>query len=223
MPSISPIEQASSSSPLLSRRQKYLLWALMGAATISVIFYSEIPLLFDSPSERIFLRAARWLVFPHAIAGVIALVSGPLQFSSRLRRGNPRFHRILGRVYVGSVFIAAPLAVVLTSYNHNPQAIYFTTAITVQSSAWFITTAAAFLAARARKIHRHRVWMVRSYAVTFTFILTRVLQPIPAWNRLGRVRFALAIMLIAVLASLVPEIASAWRRLSTRQSPLAEL
>jgi uncharacterized membrane protein YhaH (DUF805 family) len=80
-----------------------------------------------------------------------------------------------------------------------------------------ITTAAAFLTARNRHFQQHREWMVRSYAVTFTFVGTRVLQPIPAWNRFSAAGFAMAIIVITFLAILIPDIALHWRQLTPRR------
>src|SRR4051794_19186150 len=71
------------------------------------------------------------------------------------------------------------------------------------------------LTAYNRQFRQHREWMIRSYGVTFTFILTRVLQPIPAWNRHSEAGFAIEIIIITFLAVLVPEIAIDWRELIT--------
>jgi hypothetical protein len=218
MPSVSPIAPTQSPSTTRSRQLKYLLWFLMGSATISVMLYSEIP-LFRRTQEQQALRAMIWLIVPHVIAGTFAFLSGPLQFSSRLRRRNPKFHRILGRLYVGSVFIAAPLAVAMAARGHYEKAIYFLIATSIQSTAWVIPTAAAILAARARRIQQHRVWVVRSYAVTFTFILTRVMQPIPGWSRLGRIGLASAIVTITLFAFMTPEVASFLSRLIPLRAP----
>jgi uncharacterized membrane protein len=207
--------QAAARSAQSHHWWKYALWTVLGLATLSVTFYSEIPLLHQA-RERAYLRTMPWLIIPHVIAGVTALISGPLQFSSRLRRRFPAFHRVLGRVYVCAVFVAAPLAVFLARHNPNPLAIEFTFASTFQAAAWATTTAVAFLAARNRYIPQHREWMVRSYAVTFTFVGTRVLQPIPAWNHLGRIRFAAAIIFITYIAVFTPEIAACLRWLITR-------
>lgn len=187
-------------------RRKYALWIVMAAASISVFFYSEVPLL-QKAEERAHLHALRWLLITHAIAGTIAFLTGPTQFSTRLRRRSIRLHRVLGRIYVASVLLAAPLAIWSTAYADYPKAIYFQTAIAVQGTAWFATTAIAFIAAIRRHIATHRQWMVRSYALTFTFVGTRVLQPIPAWNRLGRFGFAAAIVCITITALFVPQIA----------------
>ena len=197
--------------------RKYALWTLMAIATISVIFYSEVPLLHKT-EERTHLHDLRWILIPHVIAGIFALISGPSQFSTRLRKRHLKFHRVLGRLYVGSVFLAAPLAVWSTVYSNYPKAIYFQGAILIQASAWLITTGFALLAAIQRRISIHRQWMVRSYAVTFTFVLTRVLQPIPAWNRLGRFSFAVAIVGITFIATLVPQITHLWQNLFSRPS-----
>jgi uncharacterized membrane protein len=214
--------QRSTMMPIISthspnRWLKPAFWGVLGAMALSVTFYSEIPLL-RSPQEQSYLGRIPWLIVPHVLAGVVALLSGPLQFSSRLRRRNPRFHRILGRCYVSAVFVAAPLAVVMATRNHNPQRIYFTVANVVQAGTWVVATGAAFLTARNGYFQQHREWMVRSYAVTFTFVLTRVLQPIPAWNHIGRVGFATAIILITFGAILVPDVALHWRQLTTRRA-----
>ena len=188
----------------------------MAAMTISVIFYSEIPLL-RQEKERAYLSTIPWLIIPHILCGITALLSGPLQFSSRLRRRNPKFHRFLGRIYVSSVFVAAPLGIVLSNHRHDPRAVHFVAANIVQASTWIIATAAAFLTARNRHIQQHREWMVRSYAVTFTFVGTRVLQPIPAWNRHGETGFAMEIIVITFMAIFIPDIVFHWRELTTRR------
>ena len=182
---------------------------------LSVLFYSEIPLLHRA-DERAHIHELRWMLIPHAVAATIAFLSGPFQFSTRLRRRYPRFHRVLGRVYAGSVFVAAPLAMLSTAFHNYPKAIYFQVAIAVQGGAWLLTTGVALLLAMRRRIAQHREWMIRSYAVTFTFIGTRVLQPIPAWRHLGRLSFAAAIVCITMLACATPQIASALRRLQQR-------
>jgi Predicted membrane protein (DUF2306) len=211
MPSTLPSTQAPPSAIALARL-KYLLWGLMGMTTLSVIFFSEIPLLKRS-NEQAALRSMLWLVVPHAIAGTLALLSGPFQFSSRLRRRNLKLHRVLGRLYVGAVFLAAPLAVAMAARYHHRHAIYFTTATSIQSMAWVIATGCALLTARARRIPQHRIWMIRSYGVTFTFVLTRVVQFVPLLDRLGRLGFACAIVAVTLFALLTPEIASCLRNL----------
>jgi len=185
--------------------------------TISVILYSEVPLL-RQVKERTYLATIPALIVPHVLAGIAALLIGPLQFSSRLRRRYPKVHRVLGRIYVGSVFIAAPLAIVLSNHRHDPRAIHFAEATAVQAGTWIVATSAAFLTALNRHFQQHREWMVRSYAITFTFVGTRVLQPIPFWNRHSEAGFAMEIIFITFMAIFIPDIAMHWRQLTTRRT-----
>lgn len=198
------------------RRFKYWLWALLGAMTLSVILYAEVR-LFRRHRERTYLMSIPWLIVPHVLGGLTALLSGPIQFSSRIRKKYPQFHRILGRCYVIGVFIAAPLAVVLAANHHDPQIIHFVGANVVQASAWVITTGAAFLTARNGHFQQHFEWMVRSYGVTFTFVATRVLQPIPLWNKHSEAGFAMEIIVITFMAVLIPDIGLNWRQITTRK------
>jgi uncharacterized membrane protein len=191
-----------------------VLWIVMGAMTISVILYSEVPLLRQA-KERVYLSTIPFLIIPHVLAGMIALISGPIQFSSRMRRAYPKFHRILGRIYVCAVFVAAPLAMIMSNHRGDVHAIHFVIANFVQGGTWMIVTAAAFVTARNRHIQQHREWMVRSYAVTFTFVGTRVLQPIPAWNRHSEAGFAIEVILITFMAILIPDLAFHWKELTS--------
>ncbi|WP_433966597.1 hypothetical protein [Tunturiibacter gelidiferens] len=60
--------------------------------------------------------------------------------------------------------------------------------------------------------------MVRSYAVTFTFVGTRVLQPVPAWNRHSEAGFAIEIIIITFMAILVPDLVFHWSAFTLRRS-----
>ncbi|PRX54378.1 DUF2306 domain-containing protein [Flagellimonas meridianipacifica] len=41
----------------------------------------------------------------HLLFAVVVMVGGPLQFSTKIRKWAPRFHRFSGRVYIGSAFL----------------------------------------------------------------------------------------------------------------------
>jgi uncharacterized membrane protein len=195
---------------------KPALWTMLALMTLSVIRYSEYP-IFRQAEEQAYLKTIPWLIIPHVLCGVAAFLIGPFQFSSRMRRRYLKAHRILGRIYVGSVFIAASLAMVLANYRHQPGGEHFCVATRIQAGVWILATGAAFLTARNRQIQQHREWMVRSYAVTFTFIGTRLLSPLQDWHRLGEAFFAMEILTVTLLAILIPDIALSWRQLTTRR------
>jgi uncharacterized membrane protein len=206
--------------PAQAKRHRWFkpaLWTVMALMTLSVIRYSEYP-IFRQAQEQAYLKTISWLIIPHVLCGVAAFLIGPFQFSSRMRRRYLKVHRILGRIYVGSVFIAASLAMVLANHRHQPDGEHFAVATRIQAAAWLITTGAAFLTARNRQIQQHREWMVRSYAVTFTFIGTRLFSPLQDWHRLGEAFFAMEIITVTLLAILIADIALSWHQFTTRRA-----
>jgi uncharacterized membrane protein len=206
------------STPSSSRwTAKHTLWLLLGLIGISVIFSTEIPILRDRTgfNHDYFLKLAhdRLLLIPHALCGIAATFIGPLQFSSRLRRKHLALHRILGRVYVFAILFAALCSLLLTQGSGLELATYF------QAGSWILCTLIAFLLARNGHIAQHRQWMIRSYAVTFTFIATRAFDFIPSYLTMSTAAANLNIILItAVSAWLLPDVAFHWHDLTTRRS-----
>ncbi len=137
------------------------------------------------------------------------LLSGPFQFSTRLRQRHVKLHRVLGRIYVVSVFIAAPLA--LTISWGRP----LMPATSVQAGSWMVCTAIAFFTARNRQIAQHRAWMMRSYAVTFTFISDRILSIWPAYWNMSDAANAIVIIVLTLASLLAVDIGLSWRELTT--------
>jgi uncharacterized membrane protein len=125
-------------------------------------------------------------LLPHGIAGAIALFLGVSQFSSRLRTRHTRVHRVLGRIYICAVAIAAPLGV-LTQYLDELEggARSFTIAAAVDASLWLLATGVAYWCIRNRRIEQHRQWMTRSFAVALVFLQVRVIAGVTGWEQLG--------------------------------------
>jgi hypothetical protein len=193
------------------RTVKVAVWAVMALMTLSVIFLSELPLLRAGTATKAHILDIRWLLLPHVAGASLALTTGAVQFSSRIRRSSLRFHRITGRIYVGSIFVAGPVAIVM---SHGT--VFFTATI-VQAGAWMVTALAAILTARNRQMEQHRQWVVRSYAVTFSFIVLHVLNPLGIWTYFSESEYATAIIICTFLAVLVPDIAFNWRQLTHRR------
>jgi len=200
-------------SSLTSRGSaKSALWIVMWLAIGFVFVTSEVLLMADYPAYhayRLQLIADRFLLIPHATCGALALLSGPFQFSTRIRQKHLKLHRVLGRVYVFSVFIAASIA--LTISWGRP--LFVGTA--VQASAWIICTTMAFITARNRQIPQHRQWMMRSYAVTFTFISLRLLNLWPAYWDMSDTAFNYTITAVTFASVLTVDIGISWREIIT--------
>jgi uncharacterized membrane protein len=190
-----------------------VLWISLGLTTLFVFITSEALLVTDYPmyhAYRLQVIADRHLLIPHTLCGVIALLAGPMQFSSRLRERHLKFHRLLGRSYVISVFIGALTGIALSAGRPGMPG------TCVQAAAWIVCTAAAFITARNRQIARHRQWMVRSYAVTFTFVSSRVLNLWPLyWSHLGDTLAAVGLIVFTLASLLIVELGLNWRELTT--------
>jgi uncharacterized membrane protein len=216
-----PVSLVPKQTSALSHQRRLFkpaLWTVMATAAFYIILHIELPLL-RQHTEQTYFRTIPLLIFPHIAAGILALLSGPPQFSNRLRHRSPEFHRVLGRVYVVSVLIAAPLAVLLAYHRRIPHIIpYFFLASSLQASTWIVVTVAAFLTARNRHIQQHRQWMVRSYAVTFTFIGTRVLVQFPFAVPHTDANFSLEIVFVTFMAILLSDIGLSWQELFHRRT-----
>lgn len=201
-----------------SRRPEFktVLWISLGLTVLFVFITSEVLLVTDYPmyhAYRLQVIADRHLLIPHTFCGVIALLSGPLQFSSRLRRRHLKFHRVLGRIYVISVFIGAFTGIALAASRPGLPG------TSMQAAAWIVCTTAAFITARNRQIAQHRQWMVRSYAVTFTFVSSRVLNLWPRyWSHLGDTLSAVGVIAFTLASLLVVDLGLNWRELTTRRA-----
>jgi uncharacterized membrane protein len=193
-----------------------LLWISLGVTTLFVFITSEFLLVTDYPlyhTYRLQVIADRHILIPHVLASVIALLAGPVQFSSRFRQRHLRFHRVLGRIYVISVLIGALTGIALAAGRPGMPG------TCVQAAAWVICTTAALITARNRQIARHRQWMIRSYAVTFTFVSSRVLNPWPLyWSHLNDRLAAVGLIIFTLGSLLVVELGFNWRERTTRRA-----
>jgi uncharacterized membrane protein len=124
----------------------------------------------------------RWVLLPHVLGGLTALLIGPFQFSSRFRKRHLRVHRIMGRVYLSSVAVAAIMALYVSAIHQKLQDKLWIFTLAV---AWLITGAMAFAAVRNRNIEAHRQWIARNYALTSIFVTVRVLNVIPIPDSYG--------------------------------------
>jgi uncharacterized membrane protein len=204
-------------APRITRsRFKTVLWLSLGLTALFVFITSEVFLAADYPmyhAYRLQVIADRHLLIPHTICGLTALLAGPLQFSSRFRERHLKFHRILGRIYVISVFIGAFTGIALASGRPGLPG------TSMQAAAWIVCTTAAFITARNRQFIQHRQWMARSYAVTFTFVSSRVLNLWPRyWSHLGDSLAAVGVIAFTLASLLAVDLGLNWRELTTRRA-----
>jgi len=129
---------------------------------------------FPTPLPNYTVRHS-WLI-AHAVFSSVALLAGPWQFLTALRRRSIAAHRWLGRVYC--------LAVVAGWVTSLPIAVHAQTGEVAAAgflalgAVWMSTTAVAYIKIRGRRVQAHREWMVRSYAMTSAAITLRMYLPV---------------------------------------------
>ena len=106
-------------------------------------------------------------VVVHIIGVTLFCLLGALQFSPGLRRRNLRWHRMSGRIVLPAGMISALSGLWMAmSYDIVPQdkALLHAMRLTF-GSAMFVSMCLGLAAILRRDIARHRVWMMRGYAI----------------------------------------------------------
>ena len=148
------------------------------------------------------IAPVKWLLLVHGLGGLTALFTGTLQMSSRIRRLRPALHRALGKVYLGAVSLAAPVAIYMGTSPLEPVTIRFEQWF--QGGGWLLSAWIAYACIRSGQMPLHKAWMMRSYAFTLIFLLSRVPDAfIPPYSDqfLGDMLWSLV-----VVAALAPEL-----------------
>src|SRR4030095_2064878 len=154
------------------RGTKVLLWTVTVMA-LWYVFTSVLKYLtVTRETYGIFWPRHHWL-FAHAVAGTFALVFGPVQFWLGLKREQPSLHRVLGMTYVASTLIGGVSALYLAF--HTAYGWIFGAGLTVMAIVWMASTAMATAAIWQGLAGLHRQWIIRSYVLTFGFVLLRVM------------------------------------------------
>ncbi len=196
---------------------KHLFFVLVGLAALFVVYKNERFILDHSDPMWAYYFPVRWLLLVHGLAGASALCLGASQFSARLRQRHVQVHRTLGRCYVISVAIAAPVSIAVTLLRNEPP---LRLAVYTQASLWLLTTAVAFYCIRRRNYQQHRQWMIRSYSITLVFLSDRVLDAIPGVANFDTDADPSVSWLCNVIAWVVPTFIISWQNLTGRHQPV---
>jgi uncharacterized membrane protein len=196
-------------------RTKLVLFVVFGLLTVFVTYMKNARILDPTSEIAQHFAPVRWYLVPHAFFGALAMLLGAFQFSNRLRARYLKTHRVLGYVYVVSVFIAAPLAIPMT-FRFGPSLV---AASSMQSLGWMLTTGIALYCVRHGNVTQHRRWMIRGYPFAMVFTVTRMIIPIPAVFRLGVVGIETTVWTVIALAAILPNIFLDWRAIVPRPVP----
>ncbi len=192
----------------------FLIWAFLILFAGKFILHDALP--YFGLEEGVFGRfwVMKWPLIGHISGGLIALVLGPFQFWTALRTNYLKIHRVMGMGYISGILIGVISSVALSLTTGL--AIHWTWSLALigLATAWFATTGMAFRFILLRRIQLHKEWMIRSYVVTFAFVLFRWLTSQPFYDGLGTFLETgpTAIWISWVLPLFITEIVLQWNK-----------
>ena len=163
---------------------KKALWVLFGFLSVSIGLYPGLYFILDrrfsllATKSEALLADTLWNTgfYIHIVFGGLALLTGWVQFSRRLRRTHLSLHRNLGKMYV-----AAALPGGLAGIGIGTQATGgWATALGFMSLGvvWVSTTFSAYRHIRAGRVTAHQKMMTYSYAACFGAVMLRLWMPL---------------------------------------------
>ena len=151
-----------------------MAWWFMVASCVGVTVYA-LQFFVLTVTDDHFARYLTTLRL-HIIGGMGALLTGPWQFSPRLRSRALNVHRWIGRGYLLSVLLGsvAGFAMATVSKAGLPAHLGFGALACV----WLFTSVQAYRSVLRGRIAAHRRWMVRSFALTLAAVTLRNYLPL---------------------------------------------
>ena len=138
------------------------------------IIYVYIPMQTDTAflqikQQYVHITAWRIAFFVHVFTSLLALLAGFTQFSRKLLKKKPKLHRLFGYIYVTDVLMITGPAGLLMSFYANG-GVSARIAFILLAVLWISTTAIALYKAVKKDFHAHRIFMIRSFALTLSAI-----------------------------------------------------
>jgi len=200
---------------LLKTAAILLLWVAI--LLLALWFIQRDALRYFSMDETIFGRfwAHRLWLVTHIVGGLLALLMGPFQFWSGLRRRALSFHRWTGRLYLAGVVLAAVPTFHLVFYIPPSDGGWVAgSSLVTLALVWLASSAMALRSILNGQVEIHKEWMIRSYVLAFSFVNFRWWMDWPVFANAGT--FAERLTAVVWLGWTVPlfltEVILQWRR-----------
>ena len=111
----------------------------------------------------------------HVAGGSVAMLAGPIQLLPRLRRRWPGAHRLVGRLYLGGVFVGGAFGLWMAFLAFGGAVA--TAGFAALAIVWLVTGVQALSTIRRGDIAAHRRWTTRNLALTFAAVTLRIWLP----------------------------------------------
>ena len=147
---------------------------------VAFLAFSVPPYLtFDPAQSRLRPPEHNAVYYPalvaHVLFGTVAMVTACFQIWPAFRARHRHGHRITGRIYVfGGALPAGLLGLYIGWHTAAGPSVHV--ANLVGSALWLTVTITGLWLARQRRYGEHRRWMSRSFALTMSIVLSRVVN-----------------------------------------------
>lgn len=163
---------------------KKIIWIVSIVLAILIGLYPVLYFIFDRSFGLLGQKAPQLLAditwntafYIHIICGGLALLTGWIQFSEKIRNRYLHYHRTLGKFYVVVVLLSAIggfYVALFASGGWIASAGFICLAL-----AWFYTTYKGYRSARNNQILLHRKMMTYSFAASFAAVTLRIWLPL---------------------------------------------
>lgn len=157
----------------LTKTLKPTGWILMSLLVIGTAIYAAqyfrpgMPNAFQPDVYKTYALELRI----HIAGGIIAALAGLTQFWGGFRNKHKKIHRWMGFIYIASIAISAPVALILATVSQGGLVTHV--GFGMLAILWPFTTFKALYHITQGHIELHKQWMIRSYALTFAFVTLR--------------------------------------------------
>ncbi|MBK9592733.1 MAG: DUF2306 domain-containing protein [Crocinitomicaceae bacterium] len=166
------------------QRIQFSIWLLMAMLAMILFVITASYLSFKSDVNFLLVKQDivndpiwRPTFYIHVISGMLVILVGPFQFLKSFRAKFLNWHKLGGKIYAYSILLlAAPTGLIMAFYAQG--GLWSTVAFSIMSILWFVTTLMAVIKIKQRKIEEHKMWMMRSYALSFAAVTLRLLVPL---------------------------------------------
>ncbi len=121
-----------------------------------------------------YIHITEWRIafFTHVFTSILVLLAGFTQFSKTALKLYPRLHRVLGYVYVINILVVTGPAGLLMSFYANG-GLTSRIGFVLLAVLWLFFTGKALYEAINKRFLAHRIFMIRSFALTLSAITLR--------------------------------------------------
>lgn len=185
----------SFNAPVLNGLRKPAL-IIVGAVALYFAYQYTLHYFVWSEASYGYYWTYRLPLIAHVGGGLVALLVGVFQLWSGTNAQAMGAHPVSGRIYFGAVLVGSLAGMVLSVAS----ALYgfaWAVGVFLLAAAWLATTCTAILCIRRRNVKAHRQWMIRSYIMTFAFVLFRISTdyvPFEAWWGISRQEMSVAMI-----------------------------